>query len=294
MAMAILAYDIGGSSVKYAVIKKDGTICTKGSFVTPETLGEFLDGMVQVKKKLEKDDKLIGVGCSFPGAVDDAAGVIGGSSALPYIHGIPMKRMLEERLGLPVAMENDANCAAIGEVWTGVAKGCKDVIFLVIGTGIGGAVVKDGRIHHGCHFHGGEFGYMIVDEANTILSDAASTRVLVEETARRKKVDPKTLDGQKVFAMAENGDADAQAAVQRMYHYLGWAAYNLQYSFDPERIVLGGAVSAREDLAENVMREVEAIRKSVGVAHVRPEIVCCKNGNAANLLGAAYTFLQKK
>lgn len=108
--------------------------------------------MIQVKESLAVKYKLIGAAFSLPGAVDDAAGIIGGTSALPYIHDFPIKRALGEKLFLPVAMENDANCAALGEAWLGVAKFCQDVVFLVIGTGVGGAVVKISRFITVCIF----------------------------------------------------------------------------------------------------------------------------------------------
>ena len=100
---------------------------------------------------------------SLPGAVDSETGIIGGSSALDYIHGPNIKEELEKRLQVRVEMENDANCAALAEVWKGAASDVNDCCFIVSGTGIGGAVVKNKRIHKGQHLHGGEFGYMIAD-----------------------------------------------------------------------------------------------------------------------------------
>ena len=120
--MAILAFDVGGSSVKYAVVQEDGTVEDKGSFKTPSDLEGFYEGLRQTKAKLEKGHAFSGAAFSMPGAVDDARGVIGGSSAIPYIHDFDIKSALADVLGLPVAMENDANCAALGETWIGIAK----------------------------------------------------------------------------------------------------------------------------------------------------------------------------
>ena len=115
LSMAILAFDVGGSSVKYAVVQEDGTVEDKGSFKTPSDLEGFYEGLRQTKAKLEKGNAFSGAAFSMPGAVDDARGVIGGSSAIPYIHDFDIKSAMADVLGLPVAMENDANCAALGE-----------------------------------------------------------------------------------------------------------------------------------------------------------------------------------
>ena len=147
--MAILSFDIGGSSVKYAVIEKTGKILAKGKKTTPQEKEEFFRLIENVAASYRRAYTIEGAGFSFPGAVDDVSGVIGGSSALPYIHDFPIRQELERRLSLSAALENDANCAALGESWLGVGKEHEDLVFLVIGTGIGGAVVKGKRIHHG-------------------------------------------------------------------------------------------------------------------------------------------------
>ncbi|MFV0635421.1 ROK family protein [Mitsuokella sp. WILCCON 0060] len=292
--MAILAFDVGGSSVKYAVVKKDGTIGEKGSFKTPADLEGFYKGLQQVKEKLASEHKIRGAAFSMPGAVDDERGIIGGASAIPYIHDFTIKKALEKILELPVTMENDANCAALGEVWLGAAKDKKDVAFLVIGSGVGGALVKNGHIHHGAHLHGGEFGFMVVDEEGTILSEAASTENMVRHCEQMKGAAAGSLDGKKVFAMADDGDADAKLAIKQMIEQLARAIYNIQYSYDPECFVIGGGISAREDFVPAIDAAVNKILEKVRIARVRPDVRQAKFGNDANLLGAVYHFLQHK
>ena len=291
--MAILAFDAGGSSVKHAVIDRDGRILAKGKFTTPATLEEFLSGYGRVKAEYAAQYQLEGAGCSMPGAVDDAAGIIGSVSSIPYIHNFNIKAELEKVLELPVSMENDANCAALGEAWVGRGQDYQDILFLVIGSGVGGAVVKDKRIHHGRHFLGGEFGFMAVDEQGTILSEAGSTRALAESVAKAKGLSLTEMNGEKVFALLEQGDEDAAKAVDNMYMVLARTIYNLQYSFDPEIFVLGGAISERSDFAQQIDSCIDHIMKQVGIATVKPVVTCCQHGNDANLLGAAYDFVTK-
>ena len=292
--MAILSFDIGGSSVKYAVIEKTGKILAKGKKTTPQEKEEFFRLIENVAASYRRAYTIEGAGFSFPGAVDDVSGVIGGSSALPYIHDFPIRQELERRLSLSAALENDANCAALGESWLGVGKEHKDLVFLVIGTGIGGAVVKGKRIHHGKHLHGGEFGYMVSDASHRILSETGSTRVLAERVADAKGLPREEMDGRKAFALADAGDADALQAVSAMYEALAMAIYNLQYAIDPEIFVLGGAVSERPGFAEEIGKRVDIILKDVGVARIRPIIRPAQFGNDANLLGAVRALLNKQ
>jgi predicted NBD/HSP70 family sugar kinase len=292
--MAILSFDIGGSSVKYAVIEKTGKILAKGKKTTPQEKEEFFRLIENVAASYRRAYTIEGAGFSFPGAVDDVSGVIGGSSALPYIHDFPIRQELERRLSLSAALENDANCAALGESWLGVGKEHEDLVFLVIGTGIGGAVVKGKRIHHGKHLHGGEFGYMVSDASHRILSDMGSTRILAERVADAKGLPREEMDGRKAFALADAGDADALQAVSAMYEALAMAIYNLQYAIDPEIFVLGGAVSERPGFAEEIGKRVDVILKDVGVARIRPIIRPAQFGNDANLLGAVRALLNKQ
>lgn len=292
--MAILSFDIGGSSVKYAVIEKTGKILAKGKKTTPQEKEEFFRLIENVAASYRRAYTIEGAGFSFPGAVDDVSGVIGGSSALPYIHDFPIRQELERRLSLSAALENDANCAALGESWLGVGKEHEDFVFLVIGTGIGGAVVKGKRIHHGKHLHGGEFGYMVSDASHRILSDTGSTRILAERVADAKGLPREEMDGRKAFALADAGDADALQAVSAMYEALAMAIYNLQYAIDPEIFVLGGAVSERPGFAEEIGKRVDIILKDVGVARIRPVIRPAQFGNDANLLGAVRALLNKQ
>ena len=292
--MAILSFDIGGSSVKYAVIEKTGKILAKGKKTTPQEKEEFFRLIENVAASYRRAYTIEGAGFSFPGAVDDVSGVIGGSSALPYIHDFPIRQELERHLSLPAALENDANCAALGESWLGVGKEHEDLVFLVIGTGIGGAVVKGKRIHHGKHLHGGEFGYMVSDASHRILSETGSTRVLAERVADAKGLPREEMDGRKAFALADAGDADALQAVSAMYEALAMAIYNLQYAIDPEIFVLGGAVSERPGFAEEIGKRVDVILKDVGVARIRPVIRPAQFGNDANLLGAVRALLNKE
>lgn len=289
-----LSIDIGGTSMKYGVLDETGEILENGSKVTPDTL-EKMYQVIEDIFKMYKDNDLQGLALSMPGAVDSEAGVIGGSSALDYIHGPHIKQDLEERLNVRVELENDANCAALAEVWKGAGSDVDDCCFIVSGTGIGGAVVKNKRIHKGQHLHGGEFGYMIADfnfetkEMET-WSHVGSTVAVVRAIAKAKGVDVSSLDGKEIFDHYHE-DADYEKAVDKFYYVLANGIYNLQYAYDPQKIIIGGGISVRDDLLDEINQRLDVIFSRFTHAKIRPVVLTCQYHNDANLLGALYHFL---
>ncbi|MCM3766086.1 ROK family protein [Neobacillus niacini] len=287
-----LAIDIGGTFIKYGIVSENAEILESGKVKTPKTLEELL---MIIEKLAQSHGDVKGVAVSSPGAVSDE-GVIYGSSALPYLHGPNIKDLLKARTLLPVYMENDANCAGYAEVWNGSAKGKKDVIVMVIGTGIGGSVFKNGELHKGANLHGGEIGYMILNgevQGNyDVWSRLASTKALVKNVAKAKRIDSDSLSGEQIFQLAEAGDVDCLAAVEKFYHLLAVGIYNLQYIYDPEVIVIGGGISARDDLVTNVNQKLDEILEAISLAKIKPKIAACQFRQNANILGAVYGFIQ--
>jgi predicted NBD/HSP70 family sugar kinase len=256
---------------------------------------------LEITKENRQKFQLGGLAFSTPGGVDSETGVIGGASALPCIHGPNFKEVFGNATGLPVEIENDANCAALGEVWKGAGKDNSDVLFVVIGTGIGGAVVKDRKIHKGVHLHGGEIGYMVLDTTMEqghlkfrTWSELAATASLVRHAAQAKGIDSTGLNGKMVFEGAEAGDKVFQEVIDNFYLNLAKGIFNIQYVYDPEKIIIGGAISGRGDLIDEINKKIDLILDSVKIAKVRPVIDTCQFGNDANLLGALYNYLQRQ
>jgi len=289
--MAILAFDIGGSSVKHGVWD-DEKLVDKGSFKTPKTWEEMKEKLKKIKEKTAHHFALEGVAFSAPGAVNQKAKQIEGISAVSYLHFFPIYDELEALFGLPVAMENDANSAALAEVWKGSARENDTVLFVVIGTGIGGAVIIDKKVHHGPHLFGGEFGYMLLDGDKTF-SDLGTAVRMARRYADRKGISQDEIDGKQVFELAADGDPLAKEEVDKFYFYLTKGLYNLAYAFDPEKIIIGGGVSSMNGLIERLNSEFEDLLKRINYKTFRPELEVCTFRNDANLIGAVYNFLQK-
>ena len=281
--------DIGGTSIKFAVMKDD-QLEKLEPVKTPQTLEEFYQVLTNKVDSMKAQYQITGVGISSPGAVNKKTGVVEGASAIPYIHNFEIQQALSKRFDLPVSMENDANCAALAELDSGAGRDVSSLLFLIIGTGVGGSVIINHQIWHGAHLFGGEFGFTLVDDKSTLSNLATSVGVAQRYNANSKPIT--NYSGKEVFDLADHGDARAQKEVQTMYYSLAKGIYNLQYSFDPELIVLGGAVSNNPHLIPEVNKEIEKIRKVVKIASIKTEIVPCHYTDEANLRGAAVDFAQ--
>ena len=294
--MNLLAFDLGGRSVKYSLWTNNQLIETN-SFPTPDTWDGMQAELLKVKSHFEKDHTLDGAAFSCPGCVDHKEDIVGGYCAIRYIHDIKIKKELSQLLDLPVAVENDANCAALAEVWTGVAKGVKNALFIVVGTGVGGAVVADGKIHAGTHLYGGEFGlmYMNVDGAprQQNLSGLGTAVCMAERYCDRKGVPHLTYTGVDVFELAEQGDDIAKEEVETFYKYLSLGLFNLQVSFDPEVMIIGGGISANKAIITTLNERVNKLLLGANVREFKANILACQYKNDANLLGAIKNFYDR-
>ncbi len=296
--MYYICLDIGGTSVKTAVTDKDGNIYEQTSISIPKTLNEFTISIFEYIKNMKTKYPVSGIAVSAPGSVDFKTGIIGGISAIPYIHGPNWKNILNTGFYLPVSIENDANCAALSEIYFGKYKSVKDMAFFVCGSGVGGAIIKDGRIHHGKHLHGGEFGFMFLDisysEKNRFrnLSELGSTQSLVKKI--RKIYPDKNMDGKMIFEAAENGDVNCLKAVDEFYSALSAGIINVQYIYDPEMIFIGGAISSNDIFISGLNKKVNEILDNLKDFYkIRPVIKAATYRKDANILGALAHHLQE-
>ncbi|MDM0495761.1 ROK family protein [Clostridium perfringens] len=286
--------DIGGTSIKHALMTENGDILEKGSMKTEgDNIDFFIESIGKVVDSYKEKNEVFGLACSSPGAVDVKTGFIGGGSAIPCIHGPNIKELLEKRCGLKVSIENDANCAGLAEGWLGAAKGVENYACIVIGTGIGGCIVINGKILRGKHLHGGEFGYMFTRDSegltDRIWSEVSSTNALVTRVSKLKGIEKSELDGKKVFEMAESGDEEVKKEIESWYMDLARGIYNIQYIVDPEKIVIGGAISARDGFDKKINEKLALLKSDIATLDISVEK--CKFQNDSNLIGALYNYL---
>ena len=288
---SLLALDIGGSAIKYGLWQED-TLSNTGSIMTPETWPEMKAAIQALVQQFQQE--IVGVAIASPGAVDTDSGIIYGASAIDYIHRFPIRDELAESIGLPVSIQNDANCAALAEVWQGHGQQIKNSAYLIIGSGIGGAVVIDKQLQSGSHLFGGEFGFMIINnQTNQTLSEAGSP-VTMSKNFSQEKNDGQLYSGAEVFALAKQGDALAAAYVDRLLQAIAIGAFNLAVTVDPEIILIGGAISKNAEVIAEVNQRLKQLILEKGAEGLAPVVKPCKFYNQANLLGAVYQFMLEK
>ncbi|MDX8336116.1 ROK family protein [Candidatus Cetobacterium colombiensis] len=284
-----LVFDLGGTYIKHGILSADGKILENSKFKTPTSLEELYKSISKIKE--ESKYQVSGIALSCPGAVNSKTGFIGGVSALPYIHGPNIKRELEELLDLEVHLENDANCAALAEVWLGEAKNNSDVVFIVIGTGVGGAIVKEKKIHKGKNLHAGEFGIMYF-ESEIGVPGTWGTVSIGQLTKRISEKLGRDIEGIELFNLVEKAKDDfLQKEIEKWYADLAKGILTIQYVYDPEKIIIGGGISSNQLIMNKIQKKVDELVEKLNVATIYPEVKACKFNNNSNLIGALYNFL---
>lgn len=286
--MVIATVDIGGTGIKFAAMSKEGEILDKQEIATPDDLDGLLDWLKMLLSKREYQ----GIAMSVPGAVDRKTGTIGGISAVPYIHGFSWYDKLAS-YELPIHLENDANCVGLSELLA--HPELENAACVVIGTGIGGAMIVNGRLHRGKHHLGGEFGYMTTlapAEKLNNWSQLASTGNMVRYLA--EKSGQTDWNGRKIYQEAEAGNTLCQEAIERMNRNLAQGLLNIQYLFDPDVISLGGSISQNKTFIEGVRSAISYYVDRYEEYSVTPEIVACTYQGEANLYGALVNWLQEE
>ncbi|MGT2950943.1 sugar kinase [Streptococcus cuniculi] len=286
--MVIACIDIGGTSVKFAKMTKEGAVLEKETCPTPENLEALLAFLDACLAKADYE----GIAFSVPGAVNRETGVIEGISAIPYIHGFSWYDKLAT-YGVPVTLENDANCVGLSELLS--RPHLQNLACVVIGTGIGGAIILNGKLHRGRHNLGGEFGYMTLREPDQELhnwSTLASTGKLVRTV--REQTGDVSYDGRKVYQEAHLGNPICLESIEQMYHHLALGILNIQYSLDPDVISIGGSISQNEEFIAGVQKKVEEIVNRYPEYSIVPKIVACHYQEDANVYGALVNWLQEE
>ncbi|MTH52414.1 ROK family glucokinase [Bacillus mangrovi] len=274
----LVGVDLGGTTIKMAFVSLYGEIIANWEIPTDKTGKNItLDIAKAIDAKLaelgETKPKLAGIGMGAPGPVDLASGLVYQTVNLGWVN-YPLKDHLEVETGLPAVIDNDANIAAIGEMWKGAGDGAKDVILVTLGTGVGGGLISNGEVIHGVNGAGGEIGHITsIPEGGapcncgkrgcieTIASATGIVRIAMEKLNASKDesilrnilADSGFITSKDVFESASKGDAISQEVVEFVTMHLGLALSSVANGLNPEKIVIGGGVSkAGEYLRVNV------------------------------------------
>lgn len=294
--MNYVAMDIGGSAIKAGIISSRGEVLKKMSLPTPMgSLEELIDVLSEIVEWAMKETTIGGIGLSQPCATDAATGEALSEGSLIYIKDTNPSKILGEKYSLPYAAANDGNCAALAEVWIGNAKDVNNVALVVCGTGIGGSVLIDQKIISGKNNFAGEFGMFITgfdEDRNPIIWSAnGSTKALVDNYAKSAGKNPKMIDGKTVFSLSDAGDPTAKACVADFFKIFAYGVHNIQHSFDPDLILVGGAISARPDFVVQIDDALDVLYTHLNGVMSRPSLSVCAFGSDANMIGAVYHLL---
>lgn len=281
--MSLVVVDIGGTTVKHGVWEKH-KLSEVSAFSTPDTFEAFLENL---QLAIEKYDQTFeGLAISAPGAVDQEQRKILGISAVDYIHQRPIFDELEQYFNLPVTIENDANCAGIAEVELGEGKNAQNIAFVVLGTGVGGALFVQRKLYKGSHLFGGEIGLLKSQQTQTFSQNGT----LVKAAKAYSEKTHSRVDGKELYILREKKDRLATSLLDEMYQIMTNNLYTIQVMFDPELILLGGGISKRPELAMELSDRLFELLKKEGVEEIMPTIKCCRFQNNSNLIGAALNF----
>jgi len=290
-----IVIDIGGTYMKYGLVSEDGTFKHRGKMPT-RAKTDGADGIVEkcagIAKEYLGHFYADGIGISTAGIVNPQEGsiVFAGEGSFPGYTGTQLGARVAEAAGLPCIVENDANAAAVGEGWRGAAKGAASAFVMMVGTGVGGALLLDGRPYHGAGYSSGEVGFMRVHGEHRIFEEIASTRAMLQEAAFSHNVSPAELTGEQVFAWARQGDADAIAAIAHFADNLAEGVADIIALLNPEVFVLGGGVMAQQAiLGPRIQQRVEqlvpeALRQGTRLAFARLGNDACLYGMLKLLL----------
>ena len=287
--MNILAIDIGGTMIKYGLVSSDGEILSTDKIETEAEKGleNILNKIDNIFKRY-KENNPVGIAVSGTGQINGIIGkVIGGNPIIPNWIGTNLVKILEEKYNLPIVLENDVNCVALGEKWIGAGKDLSNFICLTIGTGIGGGIILNNQLFRGENFVAGEFGHILIKKGE--FEQFASTTALIRLVKERTG---KTLNGKEIFDLEKKEIVEYQEVISEWIENLTDGLSSIVYCFNPANMILGGGVIGQGEPLINRIKN--SLFKKIGPQFKEKlNIIQAKLGNNAGMIGASYLLLEK-
>ena len=290
-----LSIDIGGTNIKLALIDHSGQIQSKKQVRTPHEYSEFI---ATLENEIELvQDEIRGIAFSCPGKVDTDTGMISFGGALPFLDGISFIDEFQPKFALPISVINDGKAAALSELWLGNLNGIENGLALVLGTGIGGGLILDGKLYQGKNFQAGELSVMRKPYGKPSFEDmygmAGSAVGLVKKVNLELGTED-TKDGAAAFEAINQKDPSVYPIFEAFAKEIAYMICNVQAILDLEKIVIGGGISAQPIVTEEIRKQYRAVRAELpflAATLTEVEIDSCRFLNDANLLGALYQLL---
>jgi len=317
----VLGIDIGGTNLVVGSVAEDGsamvasasepTHSEAGATDVVDRLVGLAERAIATTRREAPGAEILGVGVGAPGPLDTKRGIVLLTPNLGWVN-MPLRQLIHDRLGLPAALDNDANCAVLGEWWVGAARGARHAIGITIGTGIGGGLIIDGQLYHGASDVAGEIGHTTIDtegrrckcgnygclEAYASGPNIAIRAIEAIEAGAESRLptyvggDLAKITAQTVYLAAQEGDELALEVVNDTAKFLGVGIGNLLNVFNPEVVVVCGGVTLAGDHLFVPLRR-EAARRAFKPAVMACRIVPGELAGTAGVYGAARAFLDQ-
>ncbi|MFQ5788554.1 MAG: ROK family protein [Thermodesulfobacteriota bacterium] len=317
MKKIVIGVDVGGTNLRAALINQSGRIISRNISPSGAKKGiEFLmENLINLIDEIKKNKKISDIGIGIPGIIDSTNGVLTQAPNISKVKNYPFREILLNKLGpdIPVILENDANCAAVGEWWLGAGKNVNSIIILTMGTGLGGGIILNGELWPGVNGMGAEIGHMTIDPDGPkcncgnfgcleSFASAEAIRRMVKEGLRNKNLKTMLRNDIKytpihdipelVSMAAKKGDKYAISIWESFGKALGIAIANLTNLLNAEMIIICGGLSNSWDLfIETVINEAK--KRGLRAPMENVEIKKCELGDDAGLIGAAYLALNE-
>ena len=306
-----LGVDLGGTNIAVGLVTAEGALLRKDSVPTASQRGyePVIRDMAALCKKVAGDSgvelaEISHIGVGSPGLCDRENGVILLAKNLDF-KAVPLRAVIQKDLDLPVYLENDANCAALGEHMVGAARGSESSVTVTLGTGIGGGIILGGKIINGAYGDAGEIGHMVISfngepctcgtngcweayaSATALIRQAKIASIYAPESQIMKQVnnDLRLITGKTVFDAADLGDETAKEVIRQYLFYVSVGLANLVNTLQPDTIALGGGICAQGEKILAPMREMT--ENMVFGRNLKTKLVTAALGNDAGIIGAA-------
>jgi glucokinase len=308
-----LACDLGGTNLRMAAIDNEGRILARNKRETPKTdradeiIREIVEAAGECTESVKGEGEIVGCAIAAPATVDVINGIVLKAPNVPSLDGFRIVATLENELNIPVALENDANAAAVGESWVGASKGVANSIAVTLGTGVGGGIIINGKVLRGPDGTAGEIGHICVEPygapcgcgSRGCVEQYASATAIVRQAQELASQYPKSalpnkfhLTSKDVYEAGLAGDELALEVFRRQGFYLGIAIAGLLNVLNPEMVVIGGGAAAGWDLFMPHLEE-QIEKRTYREPRNRAKFVRASLGDDAGIIGAAALAFEK-
>lgn len=285
-----IGFDVGGTHIKYGVITEEGEELFSEEYDTPEDADTFKQKWREAVEHCQREHDIAGIGVSFPGHINPHTGLAAKAGAVDFLDGENLLELFGELTDLPLIVENDANCAALGEQWRGAGQKFDSLVCITVGTGIGGGIIVDRDLYRGAHFRAGEFGVIPVGNGGECMHEVASASGLMAACRKALGVPEDEMPhGKEIFEKMDS-DVHLREAVNDWARFLARGIYSVISMFDPQVLLIGGGVSENDKLYPLLERHLQTFELWDAL---KVPIYPCELGNQAGRLGAVWLAKRK-